>query len=108
MMTWFGKRYPAPAYADSPQAETPVGAKCTYCDEVVRIGDDGWILGDGSVLHRECNLRAVIGSVAHLQKRCSCYGGTGNHEDGMTRRQGALAAMEYWETHGGIFDWEKA
>jgi hypothetical protein len=97
-MTWFGKWHPAPAYADCPQTETPVGSVCLYCCETIVIGDDGWILVDGTVLHRECSLRSVIGSVAHQEKRCSCFGGRGDDkEDGMTRREGAQAAMEYFQ-----------
>lgn len=95
-MMWFGKRYPAPAYAECPQTETPAGRDCVYCDETIAVGDDGWILHDGAVLHRECNLRGVIGSVAHQQKRCSCFGGD-DEEDGMTRREGARAALDYFE-----------
>jgi hypothetical protein len=65
------------------------------------MGDDGWILHGGSVLHRECNLRGIIGSVAHQQKRCSCFGGTdSDEEDGMTRRERAQAAMDYFVSHG--------
>jgi hypothetical protein len=97
-MMFFGKRYDAPAYIDCPQAETPVGRRCVYCEEQVVIGDDGWIYNDGSVHHRECHFRAIVGSVAHQQRRCSCYGGTGSdHDDGMTRREGAKAAVEYAE-----------
>jgi hypothetical protein len=101
MMTWFGKRYPAPAYQDTPQTETPVGTACRYCDEKIVMGDDGWILMDGSVFHRECHMRSIIGSVAHQQQRCSCFGGLDrDHEDGLTRRQSAIAAQEYFETNG--------
>ena len=103
MMMWFGKSYPAPAYADCPQTETPVGKDCRYCEEAVRQGDDGWFLYDGTILHRECNLRMAVGSVAHQEGRCTCFGGTANDEvDGMTVRQGAQAALEYFEAHGPV------
>jgi hypothetical protein len=86
-------------YDDCPQTETPVGSTCIYCDELIAMGEDGVILADGtSVLHRECNLRMVAGSLAHQQRRCTCYGGTGSdEEEGMTRRQGAQAVLEYLE-----------
>jgi hypothetical protein len=101
MMTWFGKRHDAPLYSECPQTETPVGRGCVYCDEPIAMGDDGFIYAGGDTMHRECHLRGVIGSVAHQQKRCSCYGGNGNgEEEGMTRRQDAQAALEYFERHG--------
>jgi hypothetical protein len=93
---WFGKRLAAPAYADCPQTETPAGRACIYCAELIVMGDNGWILVDGSTLHRECYLRGFTGSLAHQRKSCSCYGG-GDEEDGMTRREGALAAVRYFE-----------
>jgi hypothetical protein len=97
-MMWFGKLHSAPVYGDCPQTETPAGRGCVYCNELVVMGDDGWILVDGSVLHRECHFRSMAGSVAHQQKRCSCFGGIGSdEEDGMTRRQGAEAALAYYE-----------
>jgi hypothetical protein len=75
---------------------------CQYWTEPLLAGDDGWILCNGAVLHHECNLRGVVGSVAHQERRCSCFGGTANdEEDGMTRRQGARAAVEYFEMHQG-------
>jgi hypothetical protein len=98
---WFGKKYPARAYADCPQTETPVGEPCVHCDERIEAGDDGWFYANGPVAHRECYLRGVIGSVAHQERRCSCFGGSArDEEEGMTRRQGAKAAVEYFETHG--------
>jgi len=97
-MMWFGKWHPAPAYSDCPQTETPAGRACVYCDELIAVGEDGWIYDNGSVHHRECQFRAVVGSVAHQQKRCSCFGGNGtDKEDGMTRREGAQAALDYHE-----------
>jgi hypothetical protein len=101
MMAYFGRRYPAPAYADCPQTETPVGEPCNYCTELFQLGDDGWVLHDGSKFHTECNLRMVVGSVAHQEKRCSCYGGNGSDvEDSMSKREGAKAAMEAFVTRG--------
>jgi len=97
-MMWFGKRLHAPSYASCPQTETPAGRGCVYCEELVAMGDDGWILVDGSIFHRECFFRGVAGSAAHQQGLCSCYGGSGgDKEDDMTRREGARAALAYFE-----------
>jgi len=55
---------------------------------------------NGNILmHRNCGLRGVIGSVAHIQRRCSCYVPTSSERDpaGMTRRQAADAAVAAWE-----------
>ncbi len=46
-------------------------------------------------MHHECVLRAVIGSVAHIEGRCSCYT-TGSEEGdppGMSKRDAARAAV---------------
>jgi hypothetical protein len=97
---WFGRKYPAPAYDDCPRVETPVGEACCHCHEPIEAGDDGWLYANGPAAHRECYIRAIVGSVAHQQKRCSCFGGTADHDEGITRRQDARAALEYWEAHG--------
>jgi len=97
---WFGIRHTGAAYAECPQTETPVGRECDYCEEVVAAGEDGFILDSGTILHRECFMRGFTGSVAHQEKRCSCFGGTDDDEvDGMTRREGARAAMAYFVSH---------
>lgn len=46
--------------------------------------------------HRECAARSVLGSVAHLEFRCSCFGGNQTDGDppGYTRRQAARASLE--------------
>jgi len=61
-------------------------AVCICCTE--RIGEEesglAWQSSPVSSLfvyeHRECFLRQVLGSVAHVERRCSCYvkGGGGN------------------------------
>lgn len=96
MNKWFGAWHPAPAYLDTPEVETPVGAPCGYCEETILAGDDGFIDAGGKPFHRACFLRMVIGSVAHVQHRCSCFV-QGAHEGdppGMTLREGAEAALE--------------
>ena len=62
---------------------------CQYCTEPSST-EDGW--------HRECKVRAVLGSVAHFEKRCGCYvpGSTEGDPPGTTLRQGAIAAYKAW------------
>lgn len=83
---YFGRRWNAPAFMDAIKVETPLGAVCLFCDELVDEHDSGLItpalLAEGptmSAVHLECHLRSVLGCVAHLEQRCSCYGG-GDHE----------------------------
>lgn len=45
--------------------------------------------------HRECVVRATVGSVAHQQGLCRCFGGTGEDDPGLTQRQAARAAYEF-------------
>jgi hypothetical protein len=106
-MKWFGKPGTGAAFAGCEQTETPVGDLCRHCHEPINEGEDGWLIpsidyGAAELaFHHACHLRQIIGSVAHQQRRCSCYGGTASgEEDGMTRREGAEAALRYFEGHG--------
>ena len=83
------------------QVVAPVGVPCVLCDEPVAEGDTGTINLSGQVTHYECHLRVVIGSVGHQMKRCSCYGGTEEDPPGLSQRQAAQAAVEYWYQHDG-------
>jgi hypothetical protein len=71
---------------------------CRYCDEPITPPDRPvWGLGQ----HYACAVRQVVGSVAHQQRRCACYGGTAADEEAdLTKRQAAEAALAYWRTHG--------
>ena len=70
----------------------PVGRPCILCDELIVASDAGTVNRAGQISHYECSLRAVVGSVGHQLKRCSCYGGDQEDPEGMTRRQAAVAA----------------
>lgn len=121
---WFGKMYDAPMYFSTAETSTPVGIPCVHCDEVIVEGDDGVVLPGGGIspvcdpfhdgrvfnedgvpmcaFHRSCFLRGTIGSVAHVQRRCSCYvpGADEGDPPEMTRRQAAEAAVVAWQnTH---------
>jgi hypothetical protein len=69
---------------------------CEYCHEPI---DDDEIEHPAVQVwntHKACMFRMVSGSVAHLERRCSCYvpGATEGDPAGMTLRQGAIAAVE--------------
>lgn len=76
----------------------PIGEACA-CGEAIADGDVGSINRVGEVHHYECLMRALIGSVGHLKRACSCYGGKEEDPPGLTSRQAAQAALTYWNTH---------
>lgn len=78
------------------QIDTPVGIACIHCEEPIVEGDTGTIDGSGHVLHYECVLRLVCGSVAHQLQLCMCCGGTQNDDPALTKRQAACAAAALW------------
>jgi len=72
---------------------------CDYCGEPILPGERADNIG--SDFHVECMFRGVSGSVAHIRKECSCYGGTSDGDaPGLTKRQGARAAFEAWRDGG--------
>jgi hypothetical protein len=74
---------------------------CPYCSEPIQPGDPTRELRYGSRImpvHAECLFRQAAGSLGHLRKRCSCYGGNEGDPPGMTTRQAARAAFVYWQT----------
>lgn len=94
---------------------TPVGELCLWCEEAVAEGDVGTVTSyvdivDGQeavsrrVIHHECSLRQVIGSLAHVEGRCSCVDPGADETDPptMSRRQAAQAAVAAWQArdHG--------
>ncbi len=108
-MKFFGTRH-AGGCAEVNRIEPPVGAVCAHCVEPIREHDDGFLIphyggrGDPPELpwHRACFLRGIVGSVAHQQKRCSCYmpGSTEGDDPALTVRQAAEAALtEYLKSH---------
>jgi hypothetical protein len=84
------------------QSASDAGASllCQWCDEAVtedelRMGD-AEVNRSGQAIHIECGLRSAIGSVGHQRRLCSCHGGDQEDPPGMTRREAARAAMEYF------------
>lgn len=69
---------------------------CPYCSEPFVAGEPVSAANNGSeLLHQECMLRMVIGSVGHQRKACSCFGGVEEDPPGATLRQSALAAAAF-------------
>lgn len=70
---------------------------CGFCGESVEGVDESPIEG-AQPLHRECGIRLVVGSVAHLERRCSCYVRDSDESDPpwMTLREAARAAARLY------------
>lgn len=102
-MHWFGKKWDSGLCDDCEPIDVPVGVECCHCSEIIEAGDTGIMYANGPVAHRNCFLRATIGSVAHIRRRCSCFvpGSTEDDPPGMTRRQAADAAVGLYEKLGG-------
>jgi hypothetical protein len=78
---------------------TPVGWPCVWCEEQIGVADDGIIDASGNVFHRECFMRPIIGSVAHLLRRCCCFVPNSTEDDpkGYSKREAAKLALDLWE-----------
>ncbi len=78
----------------------PLPARCFRCGELVLETDKRlYYPGIDQPLHQACYIRPLIGSVAHIEKRCSCFvpGAEETDDPSLTRRQAAeasLAALE--------------
>lgn len=103
-MQWFGPAPWALICRDTERVDVPVGQPCGWCAEPLRPGDEGLLIphlsGDrcGPVpYHAECNLRQVLGSVAHQGRRCSCFGGAFEDDPALSKREAARAAIREFE-----------
>jgi hypothetical protein len=74
-------------------------ATCPWCDEPLdATAHYGY--------HYACWIRSAVGSVAHLERRCSCYiaGSPAHDPEGLSRRQAAEVALRRWEELEGVRD----
>lgn len=107
--TFFGEAWPSAICGLLEPGPTPVGEECMFCDEAIVDGDRGsWMQAVSMTdqgpapcwhpAHRECQLRSVVGGLAHLAGRCSCQGGPGPtpEEKAMSEREEALAVWDIW------------
>lgn len=75
------------------QVAPPVGQPCEHCGDAIEADDSGTIDRTGRVVHHECTMRSIVGSVGHQKKLCSCFGGTEEDPPGMSRHDAAKAAL---------------
>jgi hypothetical protein len=115
-LVYFGERWDAPVFddTDARQFPTPVGEPCLLCEEAVVDGDRGFLrvvvrsIGPGMTstemlpVHRECDLRNVVGGLDHLQGRCQHTGHCNQlrEQAGRSLREDALAVWTWVQEHG--------
>lgn len=112
-VAWFGPKWDAPITDDSPECKPPLGEKCIQCQEPILEGERGVTmpyltiddktreyLNRRGAVHLECHMRSVLGDVAHLERRCICFGGDDHDEtDGRSYRDGARDVMTWLAEH---------
>lgn len=103
MTPWFGESWGAPVCDPDEHVETPFGAVCLWCDELVDEDDSGFVYANGPVAHRDCFIRQAVGGLNHVEGRCTCCGGTDPPDPpGISRREAArLAVAAFLRRHGG-------
>lgn len=110
---YLGRKWNAPVTDDAVLMDKEMVAKllphpCNFCTEDMTVDDD-LMWTPGIQAHLECEMRAILGDVQHLEGRCTCnppFGrGPGNeitldsdHYD--TYREGAKAALQWLIDHG--------
>jgi ribosomal protein L24E len=85
----FGE-WDAPVTDEAEWIDTPVGATCMYCGESIQNGDNGAIMPNGYVQHRECSLRSVWGGIGHHVNHARYCGGELGPDAGLTYRESAI------------------
>lgn len=94
----FGEPWDAPVCEGATRVPTPIGHPCGWCGVLFGLGDRG--VATGVPMHRECQLRAVVGSPAHLRGECSCVVGRGAEPAWpATPAEMRAEALEVWQTY---------
>ena len=76
---------------------------CRRCEEPILPGDD--VHRDSPDMHHECAARQMLGSQAHIEKRCGCFiPGSGDGDPpGMTKREAARAMWQSFCNGGRLW-----
>jgi len=68
---------------------------CEHCEEEVLPEEVYGGMFNGKPVHRECMVRMVYGSPAHILKECACFGGTRpDPPPTLTKRQAARLSLD--------------
>lgn len=69
---------------------------CIHCTEEIMTTDRTHKYSGGPLVHRECFLRQIFGSVSHQAKMCSCFvpGSSCGDPEGMSKREAARMAVK--------------
>jgi hypothetical protein len=78
---------------------------CLHCEETITAAEfiKGMVVGvntGSDLMHRECLLRGVVGSVTHIRGECKQQGGSKDcHECevGLTKREAAIASWREFQ-----------
>jgi len=103
---YFGERWDAAIFDDGDvrQVPTPVGEPCLYCREEIAEADRGFIqtafkslAPEQLPIHRECQLRMILGGLDHVEGRCEYIGHCNELQKaaGRTDREDALAVWDW-------------
>lgn len=95
----FGEPWDAPVCEGARRVPTPIGQHCWWCNTVFVQGDRG--VANGAPMHRECQLRSVVGSMAHLRGECTCVAGPAAPVGPTTPQEMRAEALEVWQTYTG-------
>lgn len=81
---------------DGSEPQPPI---CEWCGEPILPNEPKksieYFCGAKEVFHFECQVRQIIGSLAHIERRCGCFveGATEGDPPTMTKREAARAAL---------------
>lgn len=80
---------------------------CQHCEEPILVDEPGFSLiqideesnARRVYYHRECFLRGIFGSVAHIERRCSCFvpGSTCTDDEDVTPREAARRSVKAFQ-----------
>jgi len=102
-MKWFGESWGSTICKVETHTSVP-NAFCSWCEDKFEAEDQGISIPGITTIHYhlDCFLRTVVGSTGHQRRLCSCYGGNEEDPDGLTKREAAQAAANYFRALNGI------
>lgn len=97
-MNYFGEPWPSGVCDDGTRVPAPVGEDCVLCETPIEVDHQGSFmheLGGGlRGVHRECNLRSVVGGIGHLRDHARWCVREHDPDGGLSYRESALAVWQ--------------